>query len=104
MCYFYPLGLWKSAASLNFKRGLTMSKKIENSVINAIAKQKKLDPSSISIDSTLADLGISSLEAITVVYEIEEEFDVEVPSEKLEDLRTVPDIVAGIGELISAKT
>ena len=80
-----------------------MSQDIENAVITAIAKQKNLDGSSISPDSALADLGVSSLDAISIVYEIEEEFDVEVPNEALEGLRTVRDIVDGIAGLIGAQ-
>jgi acyl carrier protein len=81
-----------------------MSKQIENSVIAAISRQKRLDPAVVRPDSSLADLGISSLDAITIVYEIEEEFDVEVANKDLETLRTVGDIIDGIHQLLRAKS
>ena len=80
-----------------------MTQDITQAVIKAIAQQKQLDTSDISADSALETLGISSLDAITVVYEIEEIFDVEVPNENLESLNTVQDIVDGITTLIEAK-
>lgn len=80
-----------------------MEKEIESAVVQAIAQQKQIDPSVISSDSSLEALGITSLDAITIVYEIEEQFDVEVPNEQLESLRSVSDIVAGIKQLIDAK-
>lgn len=80
-----------------------MTNHIAEAVIKAIAKQKQLDPAAISSDSILVALGISSLDAITIVYEMEEMFDVEVPNEELENLKTVQDIVDGIIRLISAR-
>jgi len=77
-----------------------MARNIAEAVINTVAKQKMLDMAEISPSSTLEELAVSSLDAITIVYEIEELFDVEVPNEKLEDLRTIQDIIDGIKALI----
>jgi len=78
-----------------------MSQNIENAVINIIAKHKKLDLSAITNDSLLVDLGLSSLDAITIVYDLEEKFDVEVPNETLAELHSVQDIIEGIASLTS---
>jgi acyl carrier protein len=79
-----------------------MKQDILTPVIAAIAKQKQLDPETITSESVLKDLGISSLDAITIVYELEEEFDIEVPSDDLDNLDTVQDIVDSISKLIEA--
>jgi acyl carrier protein len=79
-----------------------MKQEILTPVITAIAKQKQLDPETINSESVLKDLGISSLDAITIVYELEEEFDIEVPSDDLDNLDSVQDIVDSIFELIKA--
>ncbi|MES9855511.1 MAG: phosphopantetheine-binding protein [Sedimenticola sp.] len=70
------------------------------SIKEVIANHKLLDIEAISFDSSLSDLGISSLDAITIVYEIEELLDIEVPNEQLDSLQTVQDIVDGIGNLV----
>lgn len=80
-----------------------MRQDIENAVINIIAKHKKLDSSEITPDSLLNDLGLSSLDSITIVYDLEEKFDVEVPNETLVELRAVRDIIEGIATLASEK-
>ena len=80
-----------------------MAQDIELVVIKAIAQQKHIDPSGIIMDSTLDALSISSLDAITIIYEIEEIFDIEVPNENLDSLETVQDIVERIGELIASR-
>ena len=79
-----------------------MSEKILEAVVAAITKQKRIDPAIVHSDSTLEQLGISSLDAITIVYDIEERFDVEVPNEQLENLKSVADIVRGIASLMDA--
>lgn len=81
-----------------------MTQDIDQVVIKAIAKQKQIDASTITADSTLAVLGISSLEAITIIFEIEEQFDVEVPNENLDSLETVQDIIDGISRLIASRS
>jgi len=80
-----------------------MRQNIENAVINIIAKHKKLAPSAITNDALLVDLGLSSLDAITIMYDLEEKFDVEVPNETLVELRSVHDIIEGIASLTSGK-
>ncbi len=77
-----------------------MSEEILTEVIASIARQKQLDPGVLSGKSALDELGITSLDAITIVYEMEEEFDIEVPSDVLEGLRTVQDIVDSISSLV----
>jgi acyl carrier protein len=84
----------------NHRSGRIMREKILNSVIVAIAKQKHLDSSSITNESKLDELGVTSLDAITIVYDIEEEYDIEVPGDVLESLVSVQDIVDGIYKLM----
>jgi acyl carrier protein len=74
---------------------------IEKAAVDAIARQKGIDPGTIELDSSLEALSISSLDAITIVYEIEEQFDIEVPNESLSSLETVRDIVEGVARLLS---
>jgi acyl carrier protein len=73
---------------------------IEKAAVDAIARQKGIDPGTIELDSSLEALSISSLDAITIVYEIEEQFDIEVPNESLSSLETVRDIVDGVRRLL----
>lgn len=80
-----------------------MAQETENAVITAIVRQKKLDAATITRDSVLTELGITSLDAITIVYDIEEQFGIEVPNETLEGLQTVGDIVDNLATLIEDK-
>ncbi len=79
---------------------MTMSQDIESIAIAAIARQKNIDPRSIGLDASLERLHISSLDAITILYEIEEALGIEIPNEALDSLKTVQDIVAGVTRLV----
>ena len=74
---------------------------IEDKVIAIIAEQAVLEPSDVSLDSTLADLGIDSLGLVESIFAIEEEFDISVPfnandpSESDFNIENVATIIAG---------
>ncbi|MCB1857121.1 MAG: histidine kinase [Gammaproteobacteria bacterium] len=80
-----------------------MTNSVEYEVIRAIARQKRLDPDQIHCTSILEKLGITSLDAITIVYDVEEIFDVEIDNDKLGELVSVQDIIDGVTQLIEAK-
>ncbi len=74
-------------------------------VIAIIAEQAVLDPSDVTPESTLEDLGIDSLGLVESIFAIEEAFDISVPfnannpTESEFDISTVASIVAGIDKL-----
>ncbi|HAJ91810.1 MAG TPA: histidine kinase [Gammaproteobacteria bacterium] len=78
-----------------------MNQNLVDAVITAISKQKGLDSSSIDLNSSLPELGVNSLDAISIVYDIEDRFDIEVPNEMLADLESVRDIVDKLSTLIT---
>ena len=58
-----------------------------------IADQLDVDVDSITEDSNIQEeLGADSLDIVDRMMAIEEEFDVEIPDEKLEGIKTVGDI------------
>jgi len=80
---------------------------IQDRVIAIIAEQAVLEPSDVTLDSTLEDLGIDSLGLVESIFAIEEAFDISVPfnanaPEKSDfDISSVRSIVAGIEQLIA---
>jgi acyl carrier protein len=80
-----------------------MKEAIEQTLKESIARQKMLAVEDISLDSSLEELNISSLDAISLVFDIEDQYGVEVPNEELKKLRTVGDIVEGVDQLLTAK-
>ena len=82
---------------------------IEDRVIAIIAEQAVLDPSDVTLDSTLDDLGIDSLGLVESIFAIEEAFDISVPFNANEpdksdfDISSVRAIIAGIERLIAER-
>ncbi|MDQ2088591.1 acyl carrier protein [Marimonas arenosa] len=80
---------------------------IKEQVIAIIAEQAVLEPSDVSPDSTLEDLGIDSLGLVESIFAIEEAFDISVPfnanapEESDFDISSVASIIRGIETLIA---
>ena len=59
-----------------------------------IAEQFEAEIDSITMDTTVADdLGADSLDIVEVLMSIEDEFDVEIPDEAIENIKSVGDLV-----------
>jgi acyl carrier protein len=76
---------------------------VEEKVISAIADLKKVSPDTIAPDASLAELEIDSLDVVTLVFELEDEFQVSVPDDKIRSVRSVRDVIDGIRLLQEAK-
>jgi len=53
----------------------------------------------VTPEAELQALGIDSLKAINVLFELEEEFDIDIPNEVISSIVTVKDILDKIDEL-----
>lgn len=81
-----------------------MSKNVIETVVTVIAREQKCGRQEITLTTRLTDLGIDSLKAITILYELEEEFGVEIPNELIEAIDSVGDIVERLKELSEINT
>jgi acyl carrier protein len=59
-----------------------MTDTTQQQVFDIIAKQAKIDVATITPESTLKDLGIASLEAIELIFDIEEHFNITFPDQQ----------------------
>ena len=64
---------------------------------NIIAEVLNVDKDEITMDTTfIDDLGADSLDVFQIIMGIEEEFDLEIPTEKAESIVTAGDAVEAI--------
>ena len=54
-----------------------------------IAEVLSVDPDEITMDTAFDDLGADSLDLFQIIMGLEEAFDIEIPSEKAEKIKTV---------------
>jgi acyl carrier protein len=72
--------------------------------IALIAKQKSIPPEQIHLDSTFDELAVDSLDRVSLAFDIEEKYDIEIPEQKLGQIKTVNDMVTGIEEAVRQKS
>ncbi len=64
-----------------------------------IADQLGLEEDSITPESDIVeDLGADSIDAIDLILAVQEEFEIEIPDEAVESIKTISDIVKYIEE------
>ncbi|WP_371168723.1 acyl carrier protein [Aliiroseovarius sp. 2305UL8-7] len=84
-----------------------MSDGIKSRVIEILAEQAMLEPSDVSLDQSLEDLGIDSLGLVESIFAIEEGFDISVPfnandpTESDFDISSVAAIVRAVEGLVA---
>lgn len=62
-----------------------------------LCEQLDLEEDQVSMDSNIADdLGADSLDIVDMLMSIEDEFEVEIPDEEIDNIKTVGDAVAYI--------
>lgn len=63
-------------------------------VVSILCEQLDLTPEKITMDSGITDdLSADSLDLVEVLMSVEDEFEVEIPDEEAEKLKTVGDLV-----------
>jgi acyl carrier protein len=86
-----------------------MTQDVRSRIIEIIAEQAVLDPSDVSLDQSLDDLGIDSLGLVEAIFAIEEAFDISVPfnandpSESDFDISSVRAIVDAVAGLVAVQ-
>ena len=87
-----------------------MGESVKDRVIRIIAEQAVLEPSDVTMDQSLEDLGIDSMGLVEAIFSIEEEFDIQVPFNANEpeasdfDISSVASIVTAVEGLLAAQS
>lgn len=82
---------------------------VRDKVIAIIAEKAVLDPSDVTLESSLSSLGVDSLSMVEAIFAMEEAFDVSIPfnandpAEGRFDISTVGSIVVAIEDLLAQK-
>ena len=68
-----------------------------------IAKQKRISPDQVTIDSTFQELGLDSLDAVNILFELEGEFNISISDEEARKIKDVRQMVEGVTTLVTEK-
>jgi acyl carrier protein len=79
-----------------------MSDSVAEKIVSTLASVKHIPADRISLDSSLQDLGVDSLDTFTLLFELENQFQISIPDDEAKAIRSVKDIVEGVKKLLSA--
>lgn len=73
------------------------AKSVEERVKNIIVEQLRVEPDQVKPEAQFVnDLGADSLDTVELIMALEEEFDVEIPDEQAEKIKTVGEAIEHI--------
>ncbi len=77
-----------------------MSDEITQRVLHVIADAQRLPPEKVTIDKSFEELGIDSMDGVSLLFALENEFDINIPDEAAKSIRTVRDMVDGVTRIV----
>ena len=63
-------------------------------------KEKDIPDDKLTPETPLADAGIDSLDALNILFAIEEHFHISVPDDRARSMKTFGDMITAIEELV----
>ena len=74
---------------------------ITEKVLDLIASTKRIPREQVAVSSTFAELGLDSLDAINLIFEIESTFNISVPDAVANSVSSVPQVVEELRKLLT---
>jgi len=81
-----------------------MSDELIERVRKVIATSKRIPEDRVTVDSAFEELGIDSMDAVEILFALENEFDINIPDEEVKNVRNVRQMVEGVEKLLAAKS
>ena len=80
-----------------------MDQELASKVIAIVAAVKQVSPDSVRPESTFEQLGIDSLDRINILFELENEFDLDVPDDEARSITSVQGIIDRLNGYLQAR-
>jgi acyl carrier protein len=77
-----------------------MSEPIFEKIATILSTTKGIDRELIFIESSFEDLGLDSLDAVELISDLEDEFNVTIPNMELQSIKTIQQAVDGLQKAI----
>ena len=76
---------------------------IEQKLIEIVRQEKHLPDDKLTREMLLADAGIDSLDALTILFAIEEHYKISIPDDRARAIKTFGDMVDTVAALVPAR-
>jgi acyl carrier protein len=81
-----------------------MSDELIQRVLKVIATTKRIPLETVTIDSEFQQIGIDSMDAVEILFALENEFDIGIPDDDVRSVRNVRQMCQGVEKLVAAKS
>jgi acyl carrier protein len=81
-----------------------MPQELIDRILKVIATSKRIPPEQVTIESEFQELGIDSMDAVEILFALENEFDISIPDEEVRHVRNIRQMVEGVEKLVAAKS
>jgi acyl carrier protein len=80
-----------------------MSDELIQRVLKVIATSKRIPLPTVTIESDFQQLGIDSMDAVEILFALENEFDISIPDDDVRNVRNIRQMCEGVEKLVAAK-
>ena len=76
---------------------------VTEEILGVIAETQRVPVEKITLDSRFEELGMDSMDAVNILFALEEKFNITIPDEAAKQIRTIREMVEGVRKLVDAK-
>lgn len=76
---------------------------VTEQVLEVIAKTQRIPVENVLLDGRFEEMGMDSMDAVNILFALEEEFDITIPDEAAKQIRSIRQMVEGVQQLVDAK-
>jgi acyl carrier protein len=76
---------------------------VTKDVVDIIAKKKRVEKPTVELSDRLEDLGLESIDAVEMIFDLEEKFDIQIPvnaNNPRTEFDTVAQVVKAVQQLV----
>ena len=81
-----------------------MSDDLIQRVLKVIASSKRIPLEKVTIEGDFQQLGIDSMDAVEILFALENEFDISIPDDAVRAVRNVRQMCEGVEKLVAEKS
>lgn len=80
-----------------------MSDSLTEEVLDVIAKTQHVPREKLTLDARFEELGMDSMDAVNILFALEEKFDITIPDEAAKQIRSIREMVDGVEKMMDEK-
>jgi acyl carrier protein len=80
-----------------------MPSNVTEEVLSVIAENRRIPRETITLDSRFEELGMDSMDAVNILFALEDKFDITIPDEAAKQIRSIREMIDGVQRLVDAK-